>query len=205
MLDGESPLLKQHKQQQQQQKWQHESHKKQMQQQQHSQQQKPHCNSNPTKRKVSNSSLKGVTIKEEETLPLSSSFEFVDPSQLVIYQGDESDGGGNDSSGHAKRGSKDQTIEHSYKDHKGVEYSPNQQKQRQQHQQMTLSFNLVTTTLVNEDGTIDRTIRADSDASPIQTSPSAPPPPAVDRSRKPTKFKSTTPIKHQENTKSKFL
>lgn len=142
--------------------------------------------------------MKGASIKEEDT-----SFEFVQPSQLAIYGRDNSD------SNHGDTSNKDQQSR--FKDHQIVKNDFTQQQQ-----QMILSFNLVTTAFVNEDGTIDRTIRDASNKLPINatntvqpptTTQSAAPPPAIDRSRKPIKSNNTTPTKLQQEQmiKSKFF
>lgn len=83
--------------------------------------------------------------------------------------------------------------------------------QQQQQQQVTLNFNLVTTAFVNEDGTVDRTIRGLSNESPDHATntahppltQSAPPPPAIDRSRKPIKSNNTMLTKQEQEQQMK--
>ena len=137
--------------------------------------------------------MKGVSIKEEEK----TSFELVDPSQLVIY------GGRNDEN------TKDE-VKKSPRSSRDKEFINKNELTKQQQQHMTLHFNLVTTAYVDEDGTIDRTVTSVSNKSPVNATNTAqqpppstnsaqpPPPPAIDRSRKPIKSNNTTPTNQQQ-------
>ena len=150
--------------------------------------------------------MKDDSIKEED-ISSQTSFEFVNPSQLVIHG--RYDGTNSDSAQSTKyqvkksSGSRDQQ--------KVKNESIQQQQKQQQQQQMTFQFNLVTTAFVNEDGTIDRTISGVSNKSPINTTNTAqpppqqsgPPPPTIDRSRKPMKSNNSTPTKQQQEQMAK--